>query len=118
VLPTLADLTRVKPPANIEGISFVPTLLNKGHQKKHRYLYWEFHENGGRQAIRMDKWKYVVYNVLNKEKRAAELFNLDTDPQESKNVASEHPAIVKKMEKLIKHARIPSPLFPFVENVK
>lgn len=35
-----------------------------------------------------------------------------------KNVASQHPAIVKKMEKLLKHARILSVLFPFIENVK
>lgn len=33
-------------------------------------------------------------------------------------MASHHPAIVKKMEKLLKHARIPLPFLPFIENVK
>ncbi|ANH83576.1 hypothetical protein A8C56_23690 [Niabella ginsenosidivorans] len=118
VMPTLAGIVKVKTPVNTQGISFLPTLLGKGKQKEHDYLYWEFHEWGGRQAIRKGKWKYVVYNVLNKEKRKAELFNLDKDPGENENIAAQHPEIVKELQELMEHSRVPSPQFPFVETIK
>ncbi|MEM6804436.1 MAG: arylsulfatase, partial [Bacteroidota bacterium] len=66
VMPSLADLLGIAAPDNIDGISFLPTLLNEGEQKKHEYLYWEFHEKGGRVALRKGDWKLIRYNV-NKE---------------------------------------------------
>ena len=64
VMPTVADLAGVQAPEQIDGISFLPTLLGQRNQKKHNYLYWEFHEQGGRQAIRKEDWKLVRYKVL------------------------------------------------------
>jgi arylsulfatase A len=52
VMPTFSELIGAKCNSDIDGISFLPTLINKGTQKKHSYLYWEFHELGGSQAIR------------------------------------------------------------------
>ncbi|WP_423129994.1 arylsulfatase [Gaoshiqia sp. Z1-71] len=57
--PTLAGLTGNEVPKEVDGISFLPTLLSQEGQQKHDYLYWEFHENGGRQAVRKDDWKLV-----------------------------------------------------------
>ncbi len=62
VLPTFADIAGSEVPENIDGISFLPELLGK-KQKQHEYLYWEFHEQGGRQAVRMSRWKAVRLNV-------------------------------------------------------
>ena len=62
VLPTFADIAGAEVPENIDGISFLPELLGK-KQKQHEYLYWEFHEQGGRQAVRMSRWKAVRLNV-------------------------------------------------------
>ena len=118
VLPTLADLLKVQPPKDIQGISFLPTLLGKGTQKQHDYLYWEFHERGGRQAIRKGKWKYVVYNVLNKQKRTVELYDLDADPGEADNIASKHQDVVKQLQALMDRSRVATPLFPFIESIK
>lgn len=118
VLPTFAEIAKQKVPEDIQGISFLPTLTGKGKQKQHDYLYWEFLERGGRQAIRKGKWKYVVYQVMNPKKRIAELYNLDTDPQESNNIAAQHPAVVKELQELMNKSRIPSPFFPFIETIK
>ena len=43
-------------------------MSHKPIQKQHLYLYWEFHELEGRQAVRMGKWKGVKYNVLDRNK--------------------------------------------------
>ena len=52
VMPTLAELTGVTLPEQGDGISFLPTLYSKEGQKQHDYLYWEFHELNGREALR------------------------------------------------------------------
>src|SRR5207247_2037794 len=57
-LPTAADLAGIKPPEAIDGISMFPTLLGR-KQKSHAFLYWEFHERGFQQAVRMGDWKAV-----------------------------------------------------------
>ncbi|WP_344788625.1 arylsulfatase [Postechiella marina] len=113
VMPTLADLAGVETPSQSDGVSFLPTLLGEDHQKEHDYLYWEFHQRGGRKAIRKGKWKGVIYNVLNKNKATFELYDLDVDPSESNNLASLFPEVVLELKTLIKEARVESPLFPF-----
>ena len=32
----------IEPPANIDGLFMLPTLLSKEGQREHGYLYWEF----------------------------------------------------------------------------
>jgi arylsulfatase A-like enzyme len=42
-----AELAGAKPPRKLDGLSLVPTLLGRpAEQKRHEYLYWEFHERG------------------------------------------------------------------------
>ena len=114
VLPTFSEVADVPVPSNLDGISFLPTLLdNASEQKQHDYLYWEFHERGGRQAIRKGKWKAVKYKVLKNPNAPIELYDLSVDEGEQNNVASEHPEVVKDMERILKEARTPSDVFTF-----
>jgi arylsulfatase A-like enzyme len=114
VLPTFSEVAEIPVAKNLDGISFLPTLLNKPtEQKEHEYLYWEFHERGGRQAIRKGDWKAVKYNVLKNPNASIELYDLSVDEGEKNNVASEHPEVVKDMERILKEARTPSDVFKF-----
>lgn len=119
VLPTVADIVGVElsKDKNIDGISFLPTLLGKNeNQEKHDYLYWEFHEKGGRRAVRMGNWKAVQYNL--KKKKKIEIYDLSKDPSESENLAKQHPELVKKAQKIFDEARTSSKEFPFpAENI-
>jgi arylsulfatase A-like enzyme len=76
-------------------------------------LYWEFHEWGGRKAIRMDNWKFVQYNVFDSTKTTTALYDLGTDVGEVYNVAETFPEVVKKMEDIMRSARFPSDVFKF-----
>ncbi len=116
VMPTVAELAGVKTPENIDGISFLPTLLGKEGQKEHGYLYWEFHEKGGRRALRKGDWKLVQYNVLSPDKTTTELYDLSKDIVEGNNVAKVHPEVVEEMLGLMESARVESPDFPFVKE--
>jgi len=113
VMPTIAAVTGAKTPANIDGISFLPTLLSEAGQKQHEYMYWEFHEQGGRQAVRKGNWKLVCMNVQKPDKMTTELFDLSNDLGEATDVAAQHPEIVKELLGLMKGARVPSEVFTF-----
>ena len=116
MVPTFTELAGVPAPENTDGISMVPTLLGKGPQAEHPYLYWEFHERGGRIAVRMGKWKGVRYNVLKEPDAPMKLFDLEADPGEQKNVAAEHPETVEQITAIMKKARTPSDIFTFGQN--
>jgi arylsulfatase A len=116
VMPTVLELAGVKSPENLDGISFLPTLLGQDSQRKHSHLYWEFHERGGRVAIRKGDWKAVRYNVLKNPNAPIQLYNLASDPGESNDVAGDYPEIVDQMKSLIQQSRTPSPAFPFTES--
>jgi arylsulfatase A-like enzyme len=113
IMPTVAELAGIKAPENIDGISFLPTFLNKEGQKEHDYLYWEFHEKGGRKALRKGNWKLVQYNVFDPEKTTTELYDLTKDIGEENNVAAENPEIVSELVELMNSARVESVDFPF-----
>ena len=107
VLPTLAELGGAAPPSDIDGISMVPSLLGKA-QDQHEYLYWEFHERGFLQAIRMGDWKGVRLAKGAK----IELYDLKNDLGEQDNIADNHPDVVQKIEHLMETARTESKEFP------
>ena len=113
VLPTMAQLTGQPIPKGIDGVSFLPTLLQQGSQEKHDYLYWEFHELKGRVAIRKGGWKGVRYNVSADISSPLELYDLAKDPGERNNVAAQNAEVVRELNELIKNARTVSPIEKF-----
>jgi len=100
ILPTLCDVAGISTNIPTDGISFLPTLLNKTSQKSHEFLYWEFPSNGGQQAVRMGKWKGIRKNIL-KGNLEIQLYDLESDPTEQYNVADQNPEILAKMEKIM-----------------
>ena len=111
LMPTLADLVDVKLGTYTDGISYLPTLLGKEGQKEHRFLYWEFHEERGRQAVRVGDWK-LIRQPINGQTRV-ELYDLREDIHEDRNLASVYPAKVAELVTIMDHARTESPIFNF-----
>lgn len=113
VMPTLSEIIGSKIQDVTDGISFLPTLLGKGKQKEHEYLYWEFHEQGGKVGVRMNRWKAVRLDVNNNPSGPLQLYDLSSDIGETNDVSSEHQDIVRKMNEIIEEAHNPSDVFPF-----
>ncbi|GMU20059.1 MAG: arylsulfatase [Phycisphaerae bacterium] len=111
-LPTAAELAGAPNPENIDGLSVLPTLLGE-KQKGHEFLYWEFHEGGFAQAVRMGDWKAV-----RKKPGRLELYNLREDSGEQRDVAGQHPAVVARIEQYLSTARTDSPYWPIKDGNK
>ncbi|MFI3330264.1 MAG: arylsulfatase [Rikenellaceae bacterium] len=115
-LPTASEILNTKVTAEINGISYLPTLMGKPKkQVQHEYLYWEFHERDGRQALRMGKWKAVIYDLA--KGGELELYDLSTDIGEENNLADSHPELVKQIKEKLKTARCPNYVFPKLNNL-
>jgi len=112
VLPTFCDLAGIKTPKDLDGVSFASTLRGeKNKQAKRDYLYWEFHEQGGKQAIRKGKWKAVRLNVRKQPDGPIELYDLSNDIGETNNLADKHPDLIREMARLMIAARTVNPTF-------
>jgi arylsulfatase A len=105
-LPTAAELTGIRAPSGLDGISFAPALFGKP-KRKHDYLYWEFYENGFSQAVRMGDWKAVRPGF----QKPLELYNLSEDVSEKNNVAAQHPDVMARIEAILKTCRTESPFW-------
>lgn len=116
VMPTFCDIVKDKrfPKKywnhqavyeSFDGISFLPTLLgNDEEQKKHDFLYWEFHETD-QIAVRMGNWKLVV------KQGVPHLYHLSFDLREDHNLAEKYPEVVEKMKEIIRQEHVESDLF-------
>jgi len=114
-LPTMCDIAGVKTPEYVAGISYLPTLVGEA-QPPHPYLYWEFHEQGGKQAVLKGKWKAVRLQVNEDPYGPLELYDLEADPQEANDVAEDYPEVVAEMASIMEDAHSPSEVFSFGEE--
>lgn len=94
-----------------DGVSMLPTITGEGIQPQHDYLYWEFHEEGGRQAVRKGPWKLIRQKI--RTSPTLELYNVDDDLNETRDLSAQNPEKVQELKSIMDKARTPSPLFNF-----
>lgn len=109
MMTTFAELMNTAAPDSLQSISLVPTLLGQpDEQRPHNYLYWEFYEQGSRQAVRVGNWKAIRQPMFT---GPIELYNLENDIGEENNIAEQNPEVVADMERAMDKAHEPSPLW-------
>ncbi|TWU28121.1 arylsulfatase [Bythopirellula polymerisocia] len=111
-LPTACELADVATPPGLDGISYLPTLLGQP-QPEHKYLYWEFYEQGGKQAVRWGNWKGIRLNVSADPNGPLEVYDLENDLAETTNVADANPDIANQLAKFMEEAHVDSGLISF-----
>jgi len=116
MMPTFCDLLNLKVPKDVDGLSILPTILGKGKQVQHDYLYFEYPEYGGQQAIRIGNWKGLRLDML-KGNTKWSLYDLVTDEREQNDVADKHPDIIEKMKAISKKEHHTPELSKFIMPV-
>tara|TARA_B100001175_G_scaffold49819_1_gene39164 strand:+ start:4406 stop:5827 length:1422 start_codon:yes stop_codon:yes gene_type:complete len=112
LMATAAELAGTSSPSALDSISFLPTLINNSkQQKKREFIYWEFLEKKGAQALVLGesgRWK-----ALRKNSAIApiEIYDLKNDIGEINNIANIYPEIVSKAEELFKTEHVSNPLW-------
>ena len=107
LLATTCELAGVAPPADTDSVSFAPTITGQGEkQQQHKYLYWEFYERGSKQAVRYQNWKAVRMPMFTGE---TQLYDLSEDLGEARDVADQHPQVIKRVEDMMAEAHTPHP---------
>jgi len=105
ILATLTGLAGARTPKDTDGISILPTLLGEeaaGYkQATHPHFYWEF---GNMQAVRINNWKGL--HIRNK--KSWELYDLKKDISETTNLASKHPEVIARMNRIIAESHEPA----------
>ena len=105
MLPTIAQVTGAKAPADIDGVSLLPELIGEQaagrKQTQHEYLYWEI---GAWTAIRQGNWRAV----RPKANADWELYDLASDPSESANLAASKPDVLARLVGLAERAHEPA----------
>jgi arylsulfatase A-like enzyme len=99
MMPTFAEAAGVSAPANIDGVSLLPARLGRDDQVEHDNLYWEYHGLwNGAQAVRLGRWKGVRLGGHDNPDAPIELYDMDADRSETRDVAADHPEIVARVQ--------------------
>ncbi|MFI3280882.1 MAG: arylsulfatase [Rikenellaceae bacterium] len=113
-MPTFAELIDSQSTIETDGVSILPALLGQECSGQET-LYWEFHEQGGKQAVRKGDWKLIRLNARNREQSYYELYNIAQDPSEQTNLAESraegHAEIIKELAAIMDESSTPSSLF-------
>jgi arylsulfatase A-like enzyme len=102
IYPTVCALAGIEPPANVEGRNLLPVMT--GAQKSVRdemlYAYRDI-----QRAVRTRDYKLIEYDV--KGAKTTQLFDMQNDPWELKNLASDpqHAETVKKYAEMLAKLR-------------
>lgn len=114
-LPTFAEVAGVPVQTPVTGESLVPILQGANASRKSA-LYREFPGYGHQQALWEGRWKAVRTDMEKTLKAGGpiqtQLYDLESDPNETRNLAEQKPEVVRDLETKMKAAHQPNPAFP------
>ena len=113
LVPTFAEITGANITKEIDGISIMSALKGEGLKPERDYLYWDYGHTRPRydQAVRLGNWKGVRLG----QGSPLELYNLKSDIGEARDLAKDHPDVVKRIEKIMDSVVTPSDRYPIGE---
>ena len=113
LFPTLAELAGLPAPTvpqPIDGVSLVPVLKNpEARVRDHAYHAYPKQKLG--RAIRTERYRLVEWRPSNNPTAPAvyELYDYQTDPLETRNLAADHPDVIKTLKQKLANYPRPRP---------
>jgi iduronate 2-sulfatase len=103
IYPTLCALAGLNPPAKLDGASFVANLRDAAAQGEAAAIHvYPRGERLGR-AIRTERYRLVEWKKPGDtaEEAELELYDYETDPSETRNLATDQPGVVAELRALL-----------------
>jgi iduronate 2-sulfatase len=103
IYPTLMQMTGQQVPSALEGMSLVPVLADPSKPTKDHVLSVYPRSKRIGRAVRTERYRLVEWKVPGEAPETAELelYDYETDPQETKNLATEKPEVVKDLRAML-----------------
>lgn len=114
MMPTFRSILGETEQDQMDGISLLPLLEGRKGQKEHENLYFEFAERNS-QAARKGPWKLIRLNIEKPDERY-ELYNLDSDPGETTDLAAHEPQKVEELKAIMVESHTPNHNFPLFKG--
>ncbi len=96
IYPTISELCNLPAPDGLDGSTLTALLTNENSTKDNGRAYSYF-----RNGISLKTQKYRLVKYFREEQPTIELYDHKTDPYETKNVAEDHPEIIKRLMPLL-----------------
>lgn len=109
VMATLCQAAGIRAPRN-DGLSFLPSLVGD-RQPERPWVYFEYPEASAMQALLFSRYKAIRPN-LKQSLAKAELYDLEADSTESKDISQERPDLLRYALNVMAKAHKPNPVFP------
>jgi iduronate 2-sulfatase len=104
LFPTLTELCGLQAPATLDGRSLRPQLNDPAAPTtKPACGFW----TGGQRTVRTQRWRLIAGRSKGTDAPQVELFDYETDPDETHNHAAAHPAVVAELSARL--GKIPDP---------
>jgi iduronate 2-sulfatase len=95
IFPTLADLCGLPVPEGLDGRSLRAQLNDPAAPSAKPALgFW----TGGQRTVRTERWRLIAHgDAAADPAKSVELFDLNSDPAEKRNVAAQEPAVTREL---------------------
>jgi arylsulfatase A len=110
--PTLCAAAGVKAPDGLDGVDLWPAITGGDIKQRTRPMVWVYPEYGGQVAVRLGDFKVIRRGLKTKQPEPWEVYDLSKDPAENRNLAAEHPELVRQAAEVLARESRPNTVFP------
>jgi arylsulfatase A len=110
--PTLCEAAGLPRPSGLDGESLWPLLTGAAPTVRRKPMVWAYTEYGGQVAVRFERHKVLRQGLLTNRPGDWEVYDLDADPAETRNMAATRPDLIRRATEVLRDEVADNPVFP------